>query len=108
MATTITVIGVDKAIKMMNRYDKRVAKVIDLEARKTVLNIVADAVRVAPVDTNFLRSNITVQVRPGSYDAVTKADYSIFVDPKQPFFTLQGLRKLAKFIPKVRSIIRGL
>jgi len=108
MANTIEILGIDKAIKLMNRYDKQVAKTIDTEAKKLVLNIVADAQRAAPVDTGFLRANIVTVVRRFSYDAVTMADYSIFVDRRKPFFTLQALKKIAKFTSKVRSIIKGL
>ncbi len=108
MAKTITVEGIDKAIKLMKRYDKQVAKTIDTEAKKLVLNIISDAQRVAPVDTNNLRSMLTVQVRRGFYNAVSGANYSIYVDPKQPYFLVHGLKKVAKFITKVRGIIKGL
>ncbi len=108
MAQSITITGLDKVNKGMRSYENRVAKIVDLEAKKLVLNIAADAQRGARVDTGFMRANIKTQVRKNTYSAVSNAEYSLRVDKRFPFFTKQGLKKLSKFIPKIRSIIRGL
>lgn len=108
MAQSITITGLEKVNKGMRSYENRVAKVVDLEAKKLVLNIAADAQRGARVDTGFMRANIRTQVRKDTYSAISHAEYSLIVDKRFPFFTKQGLKKLSKFIPKIRSIIRGL
>lgn len=104
----ITIRGLDKVNKNMNAYAKRVDKIINNEAQKLVVNVVADGQRFAHVDTGFMRANIVVQVRRNVYRAITNAIYSLPVDKRFPFFTDQARKKLSKFIPKIRSIIRGL
>lgn len=108
MAKSITITGLDKVNKGMRAYERRVNKVIDTEAKKLVLNIVADGQRLARVDTGFMRANIVTVVRKTMISAVSRATYSLAVDRRFPFFTKQGLKKVSKFIPKIRSIIRGL
>lgn len=108
MGQSITITGLEKVNKGMVAYDRKVSKIIDLEAKKLVLNIVADGQRDARVDTGFMRANIKTQVRKNTYSAVSSAEYSLVVDKRFPFFTKQGLKKLSKFIPKIRAIIRGL
>lgn len=108
MAKSITITGLDKVKKGMRAYERNVNKVIDNEAKKLILNIVADGQRLAHVDTGFMRANIVTQVRKTRFSAVSRAIYSLAVDKRFPFFTKQGLKKVSKFIPKIRSIIRGL
>jgi len=105
---SITITGLDKVNKGTNAYERSVNKIIETEAKKLVLNIVADGQRLAHVDTGFMRANIVVQVRKTIFAAVSRATYSLAVDKRFPFFTKQGLKKVSKFIPKIRSIIRGL
>ena len=104
----ITIRGLDKVNKGMSAYGRRVDKIINNEAQKLVVNVVADGQRLAHVDTGFMRANIVTQVRRNTYTAITKAIYSLPVDKRFPFFTDQAKKKLSKFIPKIRSIIRGL
>jgi len=106
--SAIVVKGVGKVNKNMNAYARRVDNIINNEAQKLVVNVVADGQRLAHVDTGFMRANIVVQVRRSVYRAITKAIYSSPVDKRFPFFTDQAKKKLSKFIPKIRSIIRGL
>lgn len=106
--SAIVIRGLDKVNKNMNAYGRRVDKIINNEAQKLVVNVVADGQRLAHVDTGFMRANIVVQVRRSVYRAITNAIYSAPVDKRFPFFTDQARKKLSKFIPKIRSIIRGL
>lgn len=108
MGRTIRLKGLDKVYKNLDRYEGKTAKIIDTEAKKLIANIVADGQRVAPVDTGFLNANIRTEVRRDKYSAISHAKYSLPVDKRKPFFTLQALKKLSKYIQKVKSLIRGL
>ena len=100
--------GLEAVFKKMDKYENTVNKRIDIEAKKLVVNIVADGIRKARVDTGFLWSNIRVAIATNSYKAITHANYSIYVDARFPFFAKQAKKKIDKFIPKIKSIIAGI
>lgn len=99
----ITVKGKEKVFNNLNKIVNKIESILDNEAKKLIVSIVADGQRGAPVDTGFLRANIKSVVRKDKYAAVSNANYSLPVDKRKPFFQLQANKKIGKFIAKLKS-----